>query len=69
MLAVLKRFPLAANLPGHLHEEVFDPVFLASAPIVRVPTYGRRSSGRAPARGSAADEDALERLRALGYIK
>jgi hypothetical protein len=69
MLAVLKRFPLAANLPGHLHEEVFDPVFLASAPIVRVPSYGRRSAGRAPGRGSAADEDALERLRALGYIK
>jgi hypothetical protein len=69
MLVVLKRFPLAENLPGHLHEEVFDPVFLASTPIVRVPSYGRRTAGRAAGRGSAADEDALERLRALGYIK
>jgi hypothetical protein len=69
MLAVLKRFPLAANLPGRVPEEVFDPVFLANTPVVRVASYGRRTAGRAAGRASGADEDALERLRALGYIQ
>jgi len=69
MLVVLKRLPLAENLPGHVHEEVFEPAFLSSAPIQRVAAYHRRGSPRGAGAGSAADEEALERLRALGYIK
>ena len=69
MLVVLKRLPLAENLPGHVHEEVFEPAFLSSAPIQRVAAYNRRGSPRGAGAGSAADEEALERLRALGYIK
>jgi hypothetical protein len=69
MLVVLKRLPLAENLPGHVHTEVFDPAFLSSAPIQRVAAYNRRGSPRGAGAGSAADEEALERLRALGYIK
>jgi len=69
MLVVLKRLPLAENLPGRVHEEVFEPTFLSSAPIQRVAAYTRRGSPRGAGAGSAADEEALERLRALGYIK
>ena len=69
MLVVLKRLPLAENLPGHVHDEVFEPTFLAATPIRRVADYGRHGAGPGPGAASAADEEALERLRALGYVK
>lgn len=69
MLAVLKRLPVAGDLPGQVHEEVFDPTFLASSPILRVASYGRRAGGRGPGGGTAADENAVERLRALSYVR
>jgi len=69
MLVVLKRLPLAENLPGQVHEEVFEPSFLAATPIRRVADYGRYGAGPGPGAASAADEEALERLRALGYSK
>ena len=69
MLVALKRLPLAENLPGRVPEEVFDPSFLAANPLLRVASYGRRGAGRGAGGGTRADEDSLERLRALGYIK
>jgi Type I phosphodiesterase / nucleotide pyrophosphatase len=68
-LVVLKRLPLAQNLPGRVHDEVFAPAFLSGTPIQRVASYGRRGGVRGAGAGTAADEEALERLRALGYIR
>ena len=68
LAAALKGFPVANDLPGHVPEEVLDPQLLRAQPIRRVATYGRRQGPVAAAGGSAADGDALERLRALGYI-
>jgi len=68
-LAVLKRLPLADNLPGRVHEEIFEPAFLAATPIQRVAAYDRRGAVRGAGAGSAADGAAMDRLRALGYIQ
>jgi hypothetical protein len=69
LLAALKGFPVADDLPGRVPERVFDPGFFSSHPVRHVATYGRRGSLTAAAAGPATDEAALERLRALGYIR
>lgn len=69
LLAALEGLPVAEDLRGRVPEEVFAPGFLASRPVRRVATYGRRRD-LTVAQGSAeADEEMLERLRALGYIQ
>jgi len=69
LAAAMKGFPVANDLPGRVPEEVLDPLVLAQQPIRQVATYGRRRGGPVATPGSAADGEALERLRALGYIQ
>jgi hypothetical protein len=71
LLAAVKGFPIADDLPGKTPERVLDAGYRASVPIRRVATYGRRRRGSRPEAGAGtqADQEALERLRALGYIQ
>jgi hypothetical protein len=68
LAAALKGFPVANDLPGRVPEEVLKALVLESRPIQRVATYGRRQ-GQVAAAVSTADGEALERLRALGYVE
>jgi hypothetical protein len=63
----LAGLPASAELDGRVLEAAFSPAFLASHPVRRVASYGRRPPGRAAE--SAFDRDVLEELRSLGYIK
>lgn len=68
VLAAVKGFPIADDLPGRIPAGMFDPVQIDTHALRRVATYGRRRAGPAPAPVAATDEAALERLRALGYV-
>jgi Type I phosphodiesterase / nucleotide pyrophosphatase len=69
LLASLKRLPVADDLEGRLREDVLDPAFLAKNPVVRVASYGRRGAITVAREASGADQEMLERLRALGYVQ
>ena len=69
LLAALQGLPVADDLPGRLREDLLRAEFLVASPAGRVASYGRRGAVVAAATGTAADEAALERLRALGYVK
>jgi predicted AlkP superfamily phosphohydrolase/phosphomutase len=70
LLSAVRGFPVADDLPARPPTRVLDPQYLASVPIRRVATYGRRrGSPPVAGGGSSSDDDALERLRALGYIQ
>jgi hypothetical protein len=69
VLAAMKGFPLADDLPGRIPSGLFDPAQVDTQALRRVATYGRRHGGAPEATAATSvDEAALERLRALGYI-
>jgi hypothetical protein len=59
--------PTSAELAGHVLETALDPAFRAAHPVRVVASLGRRSTARAA--DSAFDEQMIEELRSLGYIK
>lgn len=69
LLAALKGLPVADDLEGRLREDLFDPSFLAARPLRRVASYGRRGSIVVAKDVAAADQELLDRLRALGYVQ
>jgi len=69
LLAYLKGFPLAADLPGRLAEEVFDPEFWARHPVRRVATYDESRYVVAPQLPERVEEEMMDDLRALGYVE
>ena len=62
--------PVSDELTGEVLEDLLDPAFLAAHPVRTVPTYeaGPRRI-QLNVGGSAQDEDMLENLRALGYVR
>ncbi len=61
--------PVSQELSGRVLESVLSPAFVAAHAVRAVPTFGRRLLP--PERPDAVplDDDALERLRSLGYIR
>ena len=68
LLAALKGLPVADDLEGRLREDLLDPTLLAERPVRRIATYGRRGAIAVAKDVAEADEEMLERLRALGYV-
>lgn len=66
-LAWLLGLPVADDLPGRVLDEAFQPSFAETVPRRRVATYGRREERRPEP--SPEDEQMLESLRAVGYIR
>lgn len=60
--------PIARNLEGRAIAEAFDPAFLVAHPERTVDDYGDAAAPPGPA-ASDLDENVLERLRSLGYIR
>jgi hypothetical protein len=59
--------PVSQEMEGRVLTGAFTPAFAAAHPVRRVPTYGRRPTARQAE--SAFDEEMLEQLRSLGYVK
>jgi hypothetical protein len=48
---------------------VFEDGFVEKFPVRQVASYGRPSSGTAPRRGQPLDQEMIDRLRSLGYVR
>jgi len=61
--------PVAKDMDGDVYRGVFEDEFLDKNPIQYIKSYGKRKDvSRTPSR-SRFDEEILERLKSLGYIK
>ena len=58
--------PVAEDFAGRARQELYTPEFRARHPLRRIRTWGARAAGEAEA--TAADQELLEELRALGYL-
>ncbi len=66
--------PVAKDMDGRVAQEIFEPEAAAARPIVWIETYGSSERGEqeraemgASDRPAAVDDEAIRRLRALGY--
>jgi hypothetical protein len=68
MLLHLKGFPVAQDLPGRVPLQVFTDAFRAQPPAT-IASYGGREADAIGPGARAVDDEVIERLRALGYVK
>jgi hypothetical protein len=68
LLLHLKGFPVARDLPGRVPLQALGDE-LRSAPPATIASYGARDAEAAGPGTRAVDDEVLERLRALGYVK
>ena len=61
--------PVGRDLPSGPLLELFDPQFVARYPVRFVETYGRPSAGPAIRTGQPLDQEMIDRLRSLGYVR
>jgi hypothetical protein len=61
--------PVARDLPGRVLSEMFDDEFLRRYPVREVATYGVPFSPSAPREGRPLDQEMIDRLRSLGYVR
>ncbi len=69
-LLYLFGFPAASDMDGRVLEEIFEESYLARHPRITIPTYetGDHRETLPPLR-TGADEELLEKYKALGYIQ
>ncbi len=61
--------PVSRDLPSAPLLELFDPAFAARYPPRYVATYGRPSAASAARSGQPLDQEMIDRLRSLGYVR
>jgi hypothetical protein len=61
--------PVSRELPGEARTLLFPETFAAKYPVRSVETYGRPTEATAPRTGKPLDQETIDRLRSLGYIK
>ena len=61
--------PLARDLPRGPVVDAVVETFLEKYPVRMVPTYGRPSAESASRTGQPLDQEMIERLRSLGYVR
>ena len=61
--------PISRELDGHVLTALFRPEFLAQYPVRDTETYGVRRSNAAARSGAPLDQEMIDRLRSLGYVK
>jgi hypothetical protein len=61
--------PISRDLAGRPLIEVFSAAFVKRAPVRQVTTYGPPTSERAPRQGQPLDQEMIDRLRSLGYVR
>jgi hypothetical protein len=65
----LAGLPVSDELAGEPLLEFFSDAVVKAHPVRRVASYGRYDAYPPSSRGAPLDEEALERLRSLGYIR
>ena len=61
--------PVSRELPGRPRTDLLDSAFVARVPVRVVETYGRRIVAPRPPGATGLDQDVLDRLRSLGYVR
>jgi hypothetical protein len=61
--------PLSRELPGRPLLELFEAGFARRYPVRQVSTYGVPSAARAERSGTPLDQEMIDRLRSLGYVR
>ena len=61
--------PLSRELAGRPLVEVFAADFARRYPVRQVSTYGVPSAVRAERHGEPLDQEMIDRLRSLGYVR
>jgi hypothetical protein len=61
--------PTSHELPGRPRTEMFQEEFRARVPVRMVETYGRRVLLPRPSAATPLDQEMLDRLRSLGYVR
>ncbi len=61
--------PIAEDLAGTPMTELFEGAFTARHPVRTVPTYGAPSQAISPRGGTPLDQEMIDRLRSLGYLR
>jgi hypothetical protein len=61
--------PIASDLMSPPVLEWFEPQFIARYPVRRVATYGRPSAAAIVRVGQPLDQEMIDRLRSLGYVR
>jgi Type I phosphodiesterase / nucleotide pyrophosphatase len=61
--------PISRELPGHARLDLTDDSFASQVALRTVATYGRRIVAPRPAGSTPLDQDMLDRLRSLGYVR
>ncbi|HEY3384665.1 MAG TPA: alkaline phosphatase family protein [Vicinamibacterales bacterium] len=61
--------PTSRELSGHPRLDLLDSAFTARIPLRIVDTYGHRTLGPRPSTATPLDQEMLDRLRSLGYVR
>jgi hypothetical protein len=61
--------PVARDLRGAPMVELFGPAFARRYPVRQVDTYGEPAAGQAITGGRPLDQEMIDRLRSLGYVR
>jgi Type I phosphodiesterase / nucleotide pyrophosphatase len=61
--------PLSRELPGRALVEMLAPGFARRYPLRDVSTYGAPDANRSERRGQPLDQEMIDRLRSLGYVR
>jgi hypothetical protein len=61
--------PLSRELDGGVLESLISPEFLAAHPVRHVETYGWRTATDRTRTGKPLDQEMIDRLRSLGYVR
>jgi hypothetical protein len=61
--------PIAADLSGPPVSNLLSEAFRRAHPDRSVATYGSRRIGARPRAGKALDQEMIERMRSLGYVR
>ncbi len=61
--------PISRELAGRPLVEMFSAAFARRSPVREVTTYGSPAANRAPRSGQPLDQEMIDRLRSLGYVR
>ena len=61
--------PISGELAGSVLTALFDPDFVRRYPVRRVASYGRPSLKATARSGQPLDQEMIDRLRSLGYVR
>jgi arylsulfatase A-like enzyme len=61
--------PAARDLSGAPLTRLFNEQFVGRYPVRQVETYGQRVGGTPARGGQPLDQEMLDRLRSLGYVR